>query len=65
MSIVVTRLFDTYEQASRAVADLEAHPERYETLGEQARKTYEARFDPADNLEQLLKIYRFALAHPR
>jgi glycosyltransferase involved in cell wall biosynthesis len=50
---------------AQAVADLEAHPERYETLGEQARKTYEARFDPSDNLGQLLKIYRFAMAHPR
>ncbi len=47
-----------------AVADVDAHPERYETYGEQARKTYEQRFDPQDNLGQLLEIYRFAMAHP-
>jgi glycosyltransferase involved in cell wall biosynthesis len=47
-----------------AVADVETHPERYETYGEQARKTYEQRFEPQDNLEQLLEIYRFAMAHP-
>ena len=29
-----------------AVADADAHPERYETYGEQARKTYDQRFDP-------------------
>jgi glycosyltransferase involved in cell wall biosynthesis len=49
---------------AEAIADADIHPERYETLGEQARKTYEARFDPSDNLEQLLGIYRFAITHP-
>jgi glycosyltransferase involved in cell wall biosynthesis len=47
-----------------AVADADAHPERYETYGEQARKTYAQRFDPADNLEHLMDIYRFAIANP-
>ena len=47
-----------------AVADADAHPERYEAYGEQARKTYEQRFDPQDNIEQLLEIYHFAIAHP-
>jgi glycosyltransferase involved in cell wall biosynthesis len=47
-----------------AVADAQMHPERYETYGDQARKTYEQRFDPEDNLEQLLSIYRFAIANP-
>jgi glycosyltransferase involved in cell wall biosynthesis len=46
------------------IADVEAHPERYETQGEQARKAYEQRFDPEDNVGQLLSIYRFAIAHP-
>jgi len=49
---------------AQAVADVDAHPERYEMYGEQARKTYEQRFDPQDNLEQLLEIYRFAMVHP-
>jgi glycosyltransferase involved in cell wall biosynthesis len=47
-----------------AVADVAAHPARYETYGNRARKTYEQRFDPERNLEQLLGIYRFAIAHP-
>jgi glycosyltransferase involved in cell wall biosynthesis len=47
-----------------AIADVEAHPARYENYGGQARKTYEQRFDPERNLEQLLGIYRFAIAHP-
>jgi glycosyltransferase involved in cell wall biosynthesis len=48
----------------RAIADVERSPEQYATYGEQARKTYEERFDPAGNLEELLAIYRFAIAHP-
>ncbi len=47
-----------------AVADAEAHPERYETYGEQARKTYEQRFDPENSLERLIEIYRYAIAYP-
>ena len=47
-----------------AVADAGAYPQRYETYGEQARKTYEQRFDPQESLEQLLEIYRFAITHP-
>jgi glycosyltransferase involved in cell wall biosynthesis len=59
-------LFQPGEPAAlaEAIADAEKHPERYETLGKQARKTYEARFDPSDNLGQLLGIYRFAIDHP-
>jgi glycosyltransferase involved in cell wall biosynthesis len=47
-----------------AIADVEASPERYETYGEQARKTYEQRFDPQRSVEDLLGIYRFAMTHP-
>ena len=36
----------------------------FEKYGVQARKTYEQRFDPADSLQCLLDIYRFALDHP-
>jgi glycosyltransferase involved in cell wall biosynthesis len=48
----------------RAIADAERNPEQYATYGEQARKTYEQRFDPERNLEELLEIYRFAIARP-
>ncbi len=52
------------EALARALADADTHPEQYEHYGDQARKTYEQRFDPQHNLEQLLAIYRFAIAHP-
>ena len=59
-------LFDPGDPAAlgRAIADVERDPERYEAYGDQARKTYEQRFDPERNLEELLEIYRFAIAHP-
>ncbi len=47
-----------------AIVDAQAHPEQYETYGDQARKTYEQRFDPERSLAYLLEIYRFAVAHP-
>jgi glycosyltransferase involved in cell wall biosynthesis len=47
-----------------ALADVETHPERYEIYGDYALKTYEQRFNPQDNLEQLLEIYHFAIEHP-
>jgi glycosyltransferase involved in cell wall biosynthesis len=59
-------LFDAGDPAAlgRAIADAERNPEQYASYGEQARKTYEQRFDPERNLEELLEIYRFAIAHP-
>lgn len=47
-----------------AIADVERNPGRYEIYGDQARKTYEQRFDPQRSLEELLGIYRFAMRHP-
>jgi hypothetical protein len=47
-----------------AIADVERNPEQYEAYGDQARKTYEQRFDPQRSVEELLEIYRFAIAHP-
>jgi glycosyltransferase involved in cell wall biosynthesis len=47
-----------------AIADVERNPERYEIYGNQARKTYEQRFNPQRSLEDLLEIYRFAIKHP-
>jgi glycosyltransferase involved in cell wall biosynthesis len=59
-------LFDAGDPAAlgRAIADAERNPEQYASYGEQARKTYEQRFDPERNLTELLEIYRFAIAHP-
>jgi glycosyltransferase involved in cell wall biosynthesis len=47
-----------------AINDVEQNPERYEAYGNQARLTYEQRFDPKSSVEDLLEIYRFAIAHP-
>jgi glycosyltransferase involved in cell wall biosynthesis len=46
-----------------AIADVERNPEQYEAYGNQARKTYEQRFDPQQSIEELLEIYRFAITH--
>jgi glycosyltransferase involved in cell wall biosynthesis len=47
-----------------AIADVERNPEQYEAYGDQARKTYEQRFDPQRSVEELLEIYRFAIGNP-
>jgi len=47
-----------------AIADVERNPEQYKAYGDQARKTYEQRFDPQQSVEELLEIYRFAITHP-
>lgn len=54
---------DVAELAS-VIADVAANPAQYRTYGGQARETYERRFDPKNNLEQLLEIYRFAIENP-
>jgi len=48
----------------RAIADADDNPERFEKLGAQARATYERRFDPGASIDELLRIYRYALEHP-
>lgn len=47
-----------------AIADVQRNPEQYEVYGDQARKTYEQRFDPQRSVAELLEIYRFAITHP-
>jgi glycosyltransferase involved in cell wall biosynthesis len=47
-----------------AITDVETNPEQYDVYGEQARKTYEEQFDPRRSVEDLLGIYRFAIANP-
>ena len=47
-----------------AIADVDRNPGQYEVYGDQARKTYEQRFDPQRSVEELLEIYRFAITHP-
>ncbi len=47
-----------------AIADVESNPGRYADYGDQARKTYEERFDPERIMAELVEIYRFAIANP-
>jgi glycosyltransferase involved in cell wall biosynthesis len=47
-----------------AIADVDRNPGRYEVYGDQARQTYERRFDPQRSAEELLGIYRYAIANP-
>lgn len=47
-----------------ALADADANSGRFEEYGRQARKTYNHRFNPADSLRELLRIYECAIAHP-
>ena len=44
-----------------AVADVAAHPEKYESYGRRARETYEHQFNPDNSLKHLLEIYSFAM----
>ena len=52
------------EALARVLKEIDEEPSRFQELGRRARTTYEKRFDPADNLEQLLSIYRFAIENP-
>jgi glycosyltransferase involved in cell wall biosynthesis len=47
-----------------AIADVDAEPDRYQAYGTQARETYQKHFDPDRNIEQLVEIYRYAIANP-
>jgi glycosyltransferase involved in cell wall biosynthesis len=49
---------------ARAVADVAAHREKYESYGRRARETYEQRFNPDHSLKHLIEIYSFAITHP-
>jgi glycosyltransferase involved in cell wall biosynthesis len=52
-----TALADALEEADR-------DPQRFVTMGRRARETYECRFRPETNVDQLLDIYRFAVSNP-
>jgi glycosyltransferase involved in cell wall biosynthesis len=47
-----------------AIANAAARPDVYASYGEAARDSYLKRFDPDENIDQLLGIYRYAVAHP-
>ena len=55
---------DDHAMLASLIADIEARPAAYETLGRRARETYEQRFNPEHSLEHLLEIYNFAITNP-
>ncbi|HZX01793.1 glycosyltransferase [Kribbella sp.] len=50
------------DELAKLLLDVDTSPDRYDDLGRNARSTYENRHDPQRNLQQLLDIYRFAIA---
>lgn len=49
---------------SGVLCEIDQHPDRYVALGRAAQRTYEERFTPEMNVDQLLQIYRFAIENP-
>jgi glycosyltransferase involved in cell wall biosynthesis len=49
---------------SSVLEGVAADPERWRRLGAEARRTYEAKWDPDASLAQLIDIYRFAIENP-
>lgn len=49
---------------ARLLSDIDLRPEQYLEFGRQGRITYEKRFHPTANVEELLAIYGFAMANP-
>jgi glycosyltransferase involved in cell wall biosynthesis len=48
----------------RLFGEVEEDPTRWAAIGRRARDSYERRFEPAKNVEELESIYRFAIEHP-
>ncbi|HEV2070009.1 MAG TPA: glycosyltransferase [Acidimicrobiales bacterium] len=48
---------------ARAFEDIQRNGELYKALGSAARRTYEQRFSLRANVDQLVRIYRFAVNH--
>jgi glycosyltransferase involved in cell wall biosynthesis len=52
------------DDLARVIMDVETNGARFAAYGVQARITYEQQHDPRRNIDQLLDIYRFAMAKP-
>jgi len=52
------------DDLARVIIDVETNDARFAAYGVQARMTYEQQHDPRRNIDQLLDIYRFAMAKP-
>jgi glycosyltransferase involved in cell wall biosynthesis len=48
----------------RVIRDVDERPARYREMGRRARSAYLSRFNPHENLTQLLDIYRYAIDNP-
>ena len=58
-----------FQEGTRGLAEVFARmdrdPDAFCELGARAEQTYRTRFQPKDNLDQLLGIYEYAVANPR
>jgi glycosyltransferase involved in cell wall biosynthesis len=52
------------EALAAAISDVAGNPARYKGYGDQARQTYERRFNPERSLRELVGIYEYAVANP-
>jgi glycosyltransferase involved in cell wall biosynthesis len=50
---------------AEAFARMDRDPAAFVELGATAEQTYRTRFQPKENIDQLLSIYEYAVAHPR
>lgn len=59
-------LFDPADPTALAevLGDIAANPSKYEAYGQRARETYCRRFGQKGNIDELLKIYNFAIRDP-
>jgi glycosyltransferase involved in cell wall biosynthesis len=60
------KLFDAADPDALAdtFAEVDREPDRYRVLGAQGRITAQKKFDPVANIDELIRIYRFAMDNP-
>ena len=64
VSLVVAKMCIRDSGLSEALQVVDTDPSYLGRLGLTAHRSYEERFDPEVNFQQLLDIYRFAIEHP-
>ena len=54
--------FNNPDDLAKKIAWAHAHPQEMTAMGQRARTIYEQRFNPQQNLSELIEIYRDAMA---
>jgi glycosyltransferase involved in cell wall biosynthesis len=55
---------DDPDALARSLEDVDADPEKYLEFGRRGRTTYDKRFSRAANVDELVKIYEYAVGNP-